>query len=170
MTGLIEENWKVIGLTNTLLKDIKRTRIVWTIKSIITHKIWTTIELICWPLMSNICPWYVLLLVMAEEIDLESLRGCWPLPLLTKYWPSGLASVMITGVIGIVVPGTGGNGTNLEVEVTLKLLIFSWTELTIEVLITAHPCSLRVNPYGGVPPSNHPEAVFFWVNYSRWSW
>ena len=78
--------------------------------------------------------------------------------------------VMTMGRIGAVGPGYGGNGTKPEVELMLEFLIFSWISLTMELLITAHPCSLRVNPDGVVLPSNHPAEVFFQVTDSRWLW
>ena len=99
--------------------------------------------------------------MLTEEIEHISLSGCWCVPLLTKYSPEFLASVVTLGGIGGVGPGTRGNGTNPEVGVKLILLIFSSTELTREVLITAHPCSVMVNPDVGVPPSKYIASVFF---------
>ena len=46
MDDLFEENWKVIILTNVVLKNIKSIRIGQAIKSIITRNIFTMSKLI----------------------------------------------------------------------------------------------------------------------------
>ena len=63
--------------------------------------------------------------VLKDTIEVESLHGCLPVPLLTKHCPSDLASVMTVVVIGGVGPGNEGNETNPEVEVKLELLMFA---------------------------------------------
>ena len=50
--------------------------------------------------------------------------GCWRVPLLTKYWPAKLDSVMTMVGIGGVVPGGVGNVPKSEVEVKSEFLMF----------------------------------------------
>ena len=64
MNDLIEENWKVLGLENMVLKYIERMRIGQTIKRITTHNVYPTSKFIYWQLESNNGTWYELPLIL----------------------------------------------------------------------------------------------------------